>query len=162
MPEKLERFKLIRKYFGQDGTAGRFLTPRGSIICETLERPKTWKGIENKSDDPKTPFNESCCIPEGTYTVNKTLSPRFNREMYLLNDTHDRSGIRIHPANTIEQLLGCIAPCRSVSKNVRHSDGKIYPLYAISSKEATEALERRLPKTFILEITSEDSLCQMK
>ncbi len=58
------------------------------------------------------------CIPEGTYPVIWTYSPRFKREMYLLVGTEPRAGIREHPANLMgdaskgykAQLNGCIAP----------------------------------------------------
>lgn len=39
------------------------------------------------------------CIPEGTYLVTWTWSKTFGREMYLIKNVINRSGIRIHPGN---------------------------------------------------------------
>ena len=47
-------------------------------------------------------------IPAGTYPVEFTYSPAFNRIMPLL-DVPGRTAIRIHPANYPVQLHGCIA-----------------------------------------------------
>jgi len=47
-------------------------------------------------------------IPAGTYNIEFTYSPAFNRIMPLL-DVPQREGIRIHWANYPNQLEGCIA-----------------------------------------------------
>lgn len=58
-------------------------------------------------------------IPEGRYKVTLTKSEKFkNRDwckqynglVPLVNDVPFFSAIRIHPANTADQLLGCLAP----------------------------------------------------
>lgn len=65
--------------------------------CKTLERP--W--VDNK--------NNVSCIPPGTYDVMKTYSNRFKKPLYLIDKVPGRSGVRIHPANFVSQLQGCIA-----------------------------------------------------
>ena len=50
MTESLLRFKLIRKYYEQDGTIGKLLNDRGIMQCYALERPKIFLGIENAKD----------------------------------------------------------------------------------------------------------------
>lgn len=65
--------------------------------CKTLERP--W--VDNK--------NNVSCIPPGTYDVMKTYSNRFKKPLYLIDKVPGRSGVRIHPANFVSQLEGCIA-----------------------------------------------------
>ncbi len=52
---------------------------------------------------------DKSCIPIGTYEVMFTWSPSFRRRLYLVCDVPGRTGIRIHPANTFNQLNGCIA-----------------------------------------------------
>ena len=47
-------------------------------------------------------------IPQGTYEIKYTYSPKFKREMLLLL-VQGRTGIRIHSANRGAQLQGCIA-----------------------------------------------------
>lgn len=151
--DKLERFLLQRKYYAE-ATVGQWTTKNGVILCETLERPRSFDGKENLSDDPTTSANESCCIPEGVYPVIWSYSNRLKHNTFEILNVPNRSGIRIHPANVISELLGCIAPCRFISKNTRHTDGKIYSYYANASREALEILETKLPKEFILEIKS--------
>lgn len=47
-------------------------------------------------------------IPAGTYSMELTYSPAFNRIMPLIN-VPNRTGIRVHWANFPNQLEGCIA-----------------------------------------------------
>ncbi|MGV7234622.1 MAG: DUF5675 family protein [Nitrosomonadaceae bacterium] len=65
--------------------------------CFTLELP--WK--DNKARES--------CIPDGKYTCKFTYSPKYKRNMYLIDKVPNRSGIRIHSANYFFQLLGCIS-----------------------------------------------------
>jgi hypothetical protein len=51
--------------------------------------------------------NRQDIIPAGTYSVEFTYSPAFNRILPLL-DVSGRTAIRIHPANFGSELLGCI------------------------------------------------------
>lgn len=48
-------------------------------------------------------------IPAGTYQVNWEPSPRLGRDTYRLVRVPGRSGILVHPANFMHELLGCIA-----------------------------------------------------
>jgi hypothetical protein len=57
------------------------------------------------------------CIPPGKYQVDWKMSPRFNRDMYLVQKVKDRWGIRFHVANFVgdkkrgfrSEVLGCIS-----------------------------------------------------
>lgn len=158
--KQLPRIKLIRKYCGEDGTLGKFFNERGILLSYALERPKTYNGKENIPDNSKTSINESCCVPEGVYAVKRTYSRHFEKLMFILQNVNGRDGIRIHAANTIDQLLGCIAPCMTIEENVKF-EGKVYRYFASDSKKALEKLESMLPDDFVLEITSEDSLCSV-
>jgi len=150
--------ELKRTYKGDAGTIGD-LYHEGKIICKTLERPKEYKGTKNLSDDKKTSINESCCVPEGNYEVDYTYSPAFGTNLFLLLGVKGREGIRIHPANTIDQLLGCIAPVTSISK--ASYKGKTYECFGSSSGLAYTRLLNLIPKDdkgkpvkWILKITS--------
>ncbi len=86
------------------------------------------------------------CIPKGNYTVRMTYSPRFRRQMYLLEGTKSRAGIRIHSANLPSQLNGCIA--LGLAKG--SIDGKRAVLLSVSAVRKLEKILQGQP--FALEI----------
>jgi hypothetical protein len=125
-------------------------------ICEMLERPRFFEGKENVRDDRKTPINESCCIPEGTYDVLWTYSPHFKKYLYQVMGVNSRDGIRIHTANWIKELLGCLAPCLKILKDKKG----VY--YGSESVKGLEALykyvgsDSGVPRPFRLTIISDE------
>lgn len=48
-------------------------------------------------------------IPEGTYQMRFTMSPRFKVKLWEVLNVPGRAGVRIHAANYARQLEGCIA-----------------------------------------------------
>jgi len=100
---------------GNGATLGYFTTAdREKLnfdpICFSLERPLLFNSNNNVKDNKTTNNNESCCINIGKYKATQVLSPRLKKKYYLLNNVENRSGILIHPANNMTELLGCIAP----------------------------------------------------
>jgi hypothetical protein len=86
------------------GTFGEVTLPSGAKLF-TVERP--WAG-----NQPRT-----SCIPEGIYTLRKRTSPIVDRtsggkykQGWEVCDVVNRSLIMIHAGNTMDDLLGCIAP----------------------------------------------------
>ena len=65
--------------------------------CKTVELP--WRGNQRNIS----------CIPSGTYRVKWCWSNRFKKNLFLIESVVGRSGIRIHVANFVSQLAGCIA-----------------------------------------------------
>lgn len=61
----------------------------GAFECHTLERPEVQ-------------------IPSGTYSVEITFSPRFQRLLPLLDSVPGRTDIRIHAGNWPRDTEGCI------------------------------------------------------
>lgn len=118
---------ILNRFYTKNGdgdTLGYFTTEEQDKlnfepICYTIERPLFYKGNSNVRDNKRTEINESCCINEGEYEVKKTFSPKFRTNLYLILDVPNRDGIRIHQANTMYQLHGCIAPVEWIinSKN---------------------------------------------
>ena len=58
--------------------------------------------------DIATLENADYIIPEGTYPVLVTFSPRFKRMLPLIGNVPGRSGIRIHRGTKPEHSKGCI------------------------------------------------------
>jgi hypothetical protein len=87
----LERFA-----YSPHGTFGRLRV--GEFTCYTVERP--WQNNEPRES----------CIPEGKYPM---MLGRYNRggyPAYEVLGVPGRSLIKIHIGNTIDDVVGCIAP----------------------------------------------------
>ena len=84
---------LIRKK-----TAGKAVTGTLTFPLINKEEPITVPSLENAD----------YLIPEGTYTVERTWSPKFKKYLPELLDVPDRSGIRIHRGSLPEHSRGCI------------------------------------------------------
>ncbi len=52
--------------------------------------------------------NDDFIIPEGTYHLTVTMSPKFGMKLPLVNGVPGRSGIRIHIGSKPEHSKGCI------------------------------------------------------
>jgi len=94
-------------------------------------------------------------IPAGKYPLKFTYSPKFKRNVWLVDDVDNRSGIRIHPANYWNQLQGCIAP--GLQLKDLNKDG----YYDVtSSRLATRHFERILKgmNETTIEIINEESI----
>ena len=78
------------------GTFGTLYLPE--FQCYTIERP--WINNEPKIS----------CIPEGEYSMRFTRFFRGGYDTYQLEGVPDRTLIKIHIGNVMDDLLGCIAP----------------------------------------------------
>ena len=56
----------------------------------------------------KTLENSDFLIPEGTYPLDKTYSPKFKKFLPEVQNVPDRTGIRIHRGTIPEHSTGCI------------------------------------------------------
>ena len=52
--------------------------------------------------------NADYAIPAGTYPLRRTWSPRFKKDLPLIDEVPDREGIRIHLGTRPEHSTGCI------------------------------------------------------
>jgi GH24 family phage-related lysozyme (muramidase) len=94
---------LTRNIYTNSSTIGE-LSLNGKFECFILEdvvRPEKIPGIT--------------AIPAGTYEVRITHSPKFQRDLPLLLNVPNFSGIRIHVGNTARDTEGCLLPGRSKS-----------------------------------------------
>ena len=85
---------LERWAYSPDGVFGTLRV--GTLELVTIERP--WKD--------NTPFKSA--IPVGTYKLKLGMYNRGGYPAYELKDVPGRGLIKIHRANTMDQLLGCI------------------------------------------------------
>ena len=99
------RIILSRRFFTDKSTIGA-LSIDGGFECWVLEDPARKKKIPNIT-----------AIPEGTYEVVVTHSPKFKKDMPLLKDVPNYTGIRIHPGNWARNTSGCLLPGKTRSED---------------------------------------------
>lgn len=78
-------------------------------FCDTLEDRD--RGITNdmtEEDISKIKVKGETAIPTGTYNISITYSPKFKRDMPLIENVKGFAGIRIHSGNTDKDSEGCI------------------------------------------------------
>ena len=73
---------------------------RGTLIFPLLDREDTFS--------VPTLENADFLIPDGSYKVEKTWSPKFRKFLPELLEVPDRTGIRIHRGTLPEHSKGCI------------------------------------------------------
>ena len=56
----------------------------------------------------KIKIKGNTCIPYGTYNITITYSPRFKKNLPLLNNVKGFDGIRIHSGNKPQDTEGCL------------------------------------------------------
>jgi hypothetical protein len=121
--------KLIRTDFTDKSTIGELyaIDDKGteeflSFILEDVVREEKIK-------------NETA-IPYGQYKVVITHSPRFRRNLPLLLDVPNYSGVRIHPGNKDTDTQGCLLPGTRKGTD-----------YVFESKKAFEKIYEKIYKT---------------
>ena len=100
--------KLIRIAKMPAYTIGRVYVD-GEYFCDSLEdkdRGLTQKMTLQQIKALKV-YGETA-IPTGTYRITYTYSPKFKRNLPLVNDVKGFDGIRVHPLNTAAESEGCI------------------------------------------------------
>lgn len=90
------KIKVVRIYKGETYTIGKMYL-NGEYFCDTLEDAVRPVKIPNET-----------AIPAGTYKVEVTYSPKFKRDLPLLIDVPDYTGIRIHNGSNKDHTSGCI------------------------------------------------------
>ena len=125
---------LVREIKTAKQTHGRLFkvdeNGKREFLCYTLEdaeRPVKIKG--------------ETAIPTGTYTVIVTMSPRFKKELPLIMNVPNFSGVRFHGGNTEQDTEGC--PLLGM---VRHMDAisNCAPAVALVTKMIKEAKQAEL------------------
>ena len=108
----------LKRWFEHKIDAGKLTQER--YFCDTLE--PTWrnlKGVELQLEEENARLGRvsgkkaqkmkgHTAIPEGTYPLLVTLSPRFKEWLPYLQGVPDFEGIRIHAGNYPDDTQGCI------------------------------------------------------
>lgn len=125
---------LVREIKTAKQTHGRLFkideNNKREFLCYTLEdaeRPVKIKG--------------ETAIPTGIYTVIVTMSPRFKKEMPLIMNVPNFSGVRLHGGNTEKDTEGC--PLLGM---VRHMDAisNCAPAVSLVTKMIKQAKQAEL------------------
>lgn len=90
------KIKVVRIYKGETYTIGKMYL-NGEYFCDTLEDAVRPIKIPNET-----------AIPAGIYKVIVTYSPKFKRDLPLLIDVPNYTGIRIHNGSNKDHTSGCI------------------------------------------------------
>ena len=102
--------KLERKYRNNNYCIDK-LYINGKYFSDVLEDPD--RGLTDTmslEEIKKIKIKGNTCIPYGTYNVTITYSPRFKRNLPLINNVKGFDGIRIHSGNKPQDTEGCLLP----------------------------------------------------
>ena len=102
--------RLERKYRNNNYCIDK-LYINGKYFSEVLEDPD--RGLTDTmslEEIKKIKIKGNTCIPYGTYNITITYSPRFKKNLPLLNNVKGFDGIRIHSGNKPQDTEGCLLP----------------------------------------------------
>lgn len=109
----------------------------GEYFCDTIEDVD--RGLDDKmtvEEILKKKVKGETAIPTGIYPIYLTYSPKYKKQMPLVDNVKGYSGIRIHSGNTSKDTEGCLI----VGKN--KEVGKV-----LESRVTYNALYKQLVKT---------------
>lgn len=109
----------------------------GCYYCDVLEDVD--RGLDDDMEESeilKKKVKGQTAIPTGTYPVKITYSPKYKKNMPLIENVKGYSGIRIHSGNTHKDTEGCVL----VGKN--KEVGKV-----LESRKTYNALYKILSET---------------
>jgi len=109
----------------------------GVYYCDVIE--DTDRGLDDKMTEEeilKKKVKGETAIPTGIYHVYLTYSPKYKKQMPLIDGVKGYSGIRIHSGNTSKDTEGCLI----VGKN--KEVGKV-----LESRKTYNALFKQLVST---------------
>lgn len=81
----------------------------GQYLCDTIE--DTDRGLDDRMSEEdilKLKVKGETAIPSGIYPVTITCSPKYKKQMPLINNVKGYSGVRIHSGNTSKDTEGCV------------------------------------------------------
>ena len=81
-------------------------------------------GMEPENKFPNTIIGQRDLIPEGTYPIILSKSPKFKRVLPEILDVPFNSGIRIHPGNFPSDTSGCLILGTHFDENILFNSRK--------------------------------------
>ena len=123
------KIKVDRIYKGESYTIGKMYL-NGEYFCDTLEDAIRPVKIPNET-----------AIPAGIYKVEVTYSPRFKRNLPLLIDVPNYTGIRIHNGSNKDHTSGCILVGFNTSKGILSDSRKTSDQLTEKLKSLSEPIE---------------------
>ena len=123
------KIKVDRIYKGESYTIGKMYL-NGEYFCDTLEDAIRPVKIPNET-----------AIPAGIYKVEVTYSPRFKRNLPLLVDVPNYTGIRIHNGSNKDHTSGCILVGFNTAKGKLTDSRKISDQLTEILKSLSEPIE---------------------
>lgn len=128
---------VLSTYEYLDGVVGDLYLDDSGVFCHSMELP--WKNNEP----------DISCLPLGDYVCIVTHSPAFNKELYLIIEPFEhRAGFRIHAANRLRELRGCVA----FGENFTEVDNSVF--LQTSAKWVKAVMEHFKNEPFLLQITA--------
>ena len=102
--------RLERKYRNNNYCIDK-LYINGKYFSDALEDPdRELTDTMSLEEIKKIKIKGNTCIPYGTYNITITYSPRFKKNLPLLNNVKGFDGIRIHSGNKPQDTEGCLLP----------------------------------------------------
>ena len=90
-------------------TPGTLLV-NGQLKWYSIEDPLSFDTTPDTPDfDALTNAPNKTCIPFGLYEMAFNFSERFQKQMPIVLNVPNRSGIRLHIANSADDVEGCVA-----------------------------------------------------
>lgn len=81
----------------------------GKYFCDTLEdTDRGMSSVMSEDELKELKIKGETAIPVGIYKVLITYSPKYKKNMPLINNVPAFSGIRIHSGNSAKDTEGCI------------------------------------------------------
>lgn len=99
----------------------------GKYFCDTIE--DTDRGLSDEMDEKeilKKKVKGETAIPTGIYHVYLTYSPKYKKQMPLIDNIKGYSGIRIHSGNTSKDTEGCLIVGKNTKVGMVTESRKMY------------------------------------
>ena len=141
---KLELIRIARK---DTYTIGKLYID-GKYECDVLEDRD--RGLDDSMDEKtirSKKIKGETAIPSGKYNVYITYSPKYKKQMPLIDGVKGYSGIRIHSGNTHKDTEGCllVGQNKEVGKvlNSRVTFNKLFSKLMAANDQITIEITRK-------------------